>query len=190
MPLSPSALLALAALCAPDVAPPTLLAIARVESGLEPYAIGINGAGVRGLRPATAQDAARTARKLIASGHDLDLGLAQINARNLAWLGLSVESAFDPCANLAASARVLADGYRRANPRAGREQQGLRTALSFYNTGSAERGFRNGYVARVVAAAGLDTVSGPPQPPAALLQGREIAAQASFVIHPKPGGRP
>src|SRR3569623_1095991 len=106
MMLPLSTVMALALQCAPAVAPTTLAAIARAESGFDHLAIGVNGAHARRLHPASAESAAFMARRLIADGESVDLGLAQINSRNLAWLGLSVEDAFAPCANLAASARV------------------------------------------------------------------------------------
>lgn len=146
--------MALAAACAPQIAPETLLAVARVESGLDPLAIGVNGAGGRALRPVDRNVATAQANALIAAGGNVDLGLAQINSRNLGKLGLTVAGAFDPCLNLSASARVLQTSYRRAAPLGGASEQArLRTALSFYNTGDATRGWANGYVAKVVAAA-------------------------------------
>ncbi|MEN5146534.1 lytic transglycosylase domain-containing protein [Brevundimonas diminuta] len=152
-----AAILILAQACAPQNAPETLAALAWTESRFDYLAIGVN----RGPRPARhardAADAARIARDLLERGANLDLGLAQINSDNLAWLGLSPETVFDPCRNLAAADRVLHAGYR---PRAEETpQQSLGVALSRYNTGHPQRGFRNGYVARVEAAArnlGLD----------------------------------
>ncbi len=163
MPLDPAVVLALAAACAPQVAPQTLLAVAQVESGLDPLAIGVNGPGGRAPRPRTRWEAIVQATGLIAAGGNIDLGLAQINSRNLGWLGLSLADAFDPCRSLAASAQVLANGYRRAAPPAGREQAGLRIALSYYNTGHPTRGVANGYVARVTAAAGRAAAQAPRQ---------------------------
>jgi type IV secretion system protein VirB1 len=144
-------ILSLSQACAPQVAPETLAAVAYAESRFNPNAIGVN----RGPRPARAPrdatEAARVARSLLARGANLDLGVAQINSDNLGWLGLSVEAAFDPCRNLAAAGTVLRAGYR---PVEGVDRQTtLRVALSRYNTGHPERGFRNGYVARVEAAA-------------------------------------
>lgn len=153
MALDLATLLALAATCAPEVAPRTLLAVAQVESGFDPLAIGVNGRGGGALHPTDPDAAIAQASALIAAGRDVDLGLAQINARNLSWLGLTVEAAFDPCRNLGASARVLLASYRRAAPMAGTEQARLRTVLSYYNTGHATRGLANGYVAKVAAAA-------------------------------------
>lgn len=143
----------LAQTCAPAVAPETLSAIAWTESRFDPLAIGVNRGARPTARAATPKAAARTARALIARGGDVDLGLAQINSANLAWLGLSVEAAFDPCRNLAAAAQVLAAGYRPAGASARHHQVALRIALSRYNTGHPERGFRNGYVSRVERAA-------------------------------------
>src|SRR3546814_12879796 len=86
-------------------------------------------------------------------GYNIDLGLGQINSANLGWLGLSVENAFEPCSNLAAAARVLATNYQAVARLAPSRDHAIATALSMYNTGDRQRGFRNGYVARVYASA-------------------------------------
>lgn len=146
-----AAVLALSQACAPGVSAETLTAVAYVESRFNPFAIGINrGPGPR-RAPRTAPEAIRVARELLARGANLDLGLAQINSANLEWLGLPVETAFDPCRNLAAAGQVLRAGYRPASGTP--SQWTLRVALSRYNTGHPARGFRNGYVGRVEAAA-------------------------------------
>lgn len=152
MPLTLAAMFALAQICAPTVAPETLLSVARVESGFEPLAIGVNGGLPRSLRPKTNTAAVRQASELIASGVSVDLGVGQINSRNLSWLGLKVEDAFDPCRNLEAAAKVLVANYHGA-ARDREPQAALRTALSMYNTGDRSRGFRNGYVGKVTRAA-------------------------------------
>ncbi|MFN3668442.1 MAG: lytic transglycosylase domain-containing protein [Brevundimonas sp.] len=144
-------ILSLSQACAPQAAPETLAAVAWTESRFNPLAIGVNRGPRPPRAPRTAAEAARIARGLLARGADLDLGLAQINSANLAWLGLSVEAAFDPCRNLAAAGTVLRAGYR---PGPGADPQtALRVALSRYNTGHPRRGFGNGYVARVERAA-------------------------------------
>jgi type IV secretion system protein VirB1 len=191
MPLEPSDLIALAAACAPAVAPPTLLALTKVESGLEPLVIGVNGPQPQRLAPRSTPAAIAQAARLIAAGRNVDLGLAQINVRNLAPLGLTLADAFDPCRNLAASARLLAEGYRRANPQSGGEQVALRTALSFYNTGDAERGYRNGYVARVVAASRRSTAAGPEAAARPWdVFGRARSRSVGFVFTPSLGDQP
>lgn len=168
--------LALAQSCAPSTAPSTLAAIAHVESRFDPLAIGVNRGGGPISRPRTAEEATRVARALISRGANIDLGLAQINSRNLDWLGLSVAEAFDPCRNLAAAAQVLEAGYRPVdNTDAGR-QRALRIALSRYNTGHPERGFRNGYVGKIERAARRLSLTRPAQAPSARL---DIGSPAS-----------
>jgi type IV secretion system protein VirB1 len=153
MAYSAAAILALASQCAPSVAPETVLAIIQTESGGDPFALNVNG-GRQAARQSNAADAAATARRHVAAGYSVDLGLGQINSRNMRWLGLTWETVFDPCTNVAALARVLSTNYNAV--KAGRDpQSALRVALSMYNTGSQTRGFRNGYVAKVVGNAGV-----------------------------------
>jgi type IV secretion system protein VirB1 len=97
---------------------------------------------------------------------------------------------------------VLAAGYDRASPQPGAAQAALRTALSYYNTGDAQRGFRNGYVTKVTAAAGRivpalqpNTAQRPtaePEPaqlpPAWDVFAKAARSTASFVIDPQPSG--
>jgi type IV secretion system protein VirB1 len=153
MAYSATALLALASQCAPTVAPETVLAIIQTESGGEQFALNVNG-GKQPSRQSNAADAATTARRYVAAGYSVDLGLGQINSRNMRWLGLTWDTVFDPCNNVAALARVLTTNYNAV--KAGRDPQAaLRVALSMYNTGSQTRGFRNGYVAKVIGNAGI-----------------------------------
>jgi type IV secretion system protein VirB1 len=146
----------LASACAPEAAPGTLAAVAATESRFDPLAIGDNTTGTS-WRPGTRQEAVALARSLIGDGHAVDLGLMQIDASNLAPLHLSLSQSFNPCASLSAGARVLAADYTPApvagSPTHQSTQAALQTALSRYNTGSPTKGFRNGYVTRVLAAA-------------------------------------
>lgn len=136
--------------CAPTVHPSTLAAIVQTESQFRPFAIGINDNKSLPSQPKNANEAVAAAKALIAQGHNIDLGLGQINSANLNWLGLSVEDAFDPCVNLAASAHILAQNYMRAHVQTREPQAALQQALSAYNTGSFMKGFGNGYVSRVL----------------------------------------
>jgi type IV secretion system protein VirB1 len=88
--LTEAAFLALAMQCAPGIAPGTLLAVARVESGLNPVAQNVNKDGSR------------------------DIGLMQINERNFGWLGLTSHTALDPCQSLRAAGQLL-QSYSRYN---------------------------------------------------------------------------
>ena len=139
---------ALASQCAPLVAPDTLLAVARHESGLKAFVLHDNSTGAVFNAP-NAGDAVRQARAWISTGRSVDLGLMQVNSANLGWLGVSVEDMFDVCRNVAAGATVLERSYADAVSRVGEGPEALRTALSFYNTGNPLAGFGNGYVAKV-----------------------------------------
>lgn len=133
------------AACAPHVSPVTLAAIIRVESAGRPLAININK-GPRVAPARTPAEAASVARIWIERGYSVDLGLMQVNSRNLARLGVSVEQMFEPCANVAAGAVILSNNYKAAAKVRGDGQHALRDALSAYNTGDFRRGYTNGYV--------------------------------------------
>jgi len=137
--------------CAPMVAPQTTSKIIQVESGGNPLAININGAPLPRV-PRDAIDAAALAREYINQGYTVDLGLMQVNSRNLEKLGHSVEDMFSPCKNIDAGGRVLAAFYADARPQYGDDQSALRAALSAYNTGDFSRGITNGYLARYFTA--------------------------------------
>jgi type IV secretion system protein VirB1 len=134
--------------CAPNVSPVTLAAIMQVESGGNPYALGINGWHGKKPHPKNASQAAAFARYFISAGYSVDLGIMQINSSNLKGLGLSISQVLDPCTNMAAGSRILSRGYAGATKKFGQGQGALRAALSAYNTGNYERGFKNGYVAK------------------------------------------
>jgi Transglycosylase SLT domain len=89
--LTPAAAMALALQCVPPSVAPIMVGIAQHESGLDPVAIHRDANGT------------------------VDVGLAQVNSANFAWLGLTLETALDPCRNLAAGARVLLAKYN-GNP--------------------------------------------------------------------------
>lgn len=153
MAYSTATIVSLALQCAPSVAPETVVAIVRTESRGHVFALNVNG-GRQPRRQDSAAAAAATAKRYVAVGYSVDLGLGQINSRNMRWLGLTWETVFDPCTNIAALGRILTQNYNSV--KAGRDpQSALRIALSMYNTGSQSSGFRNGYVAKVVSNAGI-----------------------------------
>jgi type IV secretion system protein VirB1 len=150
--------LALALTCAPQVHPETARAIVTVESGTNPYAIGVVG-GALVRQPRTRAEALATIKALHAGGWNYSVGLAQINVANFARLGLTADTALDPCASLGAMQAVLGECHERASPGAS-PQTALRRALSCYYSGNFDTGVRHGYVARVVATARV----GSPRP--------------------------
>ncbi|WP_082746887.1 lytic transglycosylase domain-containing protein [Burkholderia sp. MSMB1826] len=145
-------LMALAQQCAPAVAPPTLAAIVRVESGFNPYAIGVVH-GRLARQPRRQDEAIATLNALEATGWNYSAGLTQINRANWSRYGLTASNVFDVCQNLAAGATILSKCFARARVVYADPQQALRAALSCYESGDFITGFRTGYVQRVVTTA-------------------------------------
>lgn len=141
--------MALAQQCAPHVAPATLAAIVRTESGFNPYAIGVvHGRLMR--QPRSLGEAVASARNLESQGWNYSVGLAQVNRANFMHHGLTFATAFDPCRNLAAGAAILRQCFEAAQARKLENQQALRAGLSCYASGNFVTGYRTGYVQRVV----------------------------------------
>jgi type IV secretion system protein VirB1 len=91
-----------------------------------------------------------------------DFGLMQINSANFDLLGINASTALDPCRSMRAAADLM-------------------RIMSRYNTGTADRGIANGYVAAVSASVRAvrgnpATAEPPPVPPA-----------ASIFVHPAAG---
>jgi type IV secretion system protein VirB1 len=126
-----------AAQCAPSVAPATLRAIAYVESGFNPYAIGVVGNRLQ-RQPKNLPEA---------------MSMIQIYVGNWPAYNLNTETAFDPCANMRAAAGILGNCYARAKSKQPDSQVALKQALSCYYSNNFVTGFQHGYVQKVVAAA-------------------------------------
>jgi type IV secretion system protein VirB1 len=149
-----SVFLSLALACAPQVHPDTARALVSVESAFNPWAIGVVG-GALVRQPQNRAEAIATAKALQTAGWNFSVGLGQINVSNFERLGLTVESALEPCANLTAMQAVLGECFERASRKASTaaDQVALREALSCYYSGNFATGFRHGYVRKVVDAA-------------------------------------
>jgi type IV secretion system protein VirB1 len=159
--MAPIDFMALAQQCAPQVAPATLAAIVRTESGFNPYAIGVvHGRLVR--QPQTLEEAIATARSLQAQGWNYSVGLAQVNQANFTRYGLTLDTAFMPCRNLAAGAAILSRCFDAAQSATRATQQALRASLSCYASGDWAKGYRTGYVQRVVANAANTAIPAVP----------------------------
>lgn len=132
--------------CAPAVDPVTMSAIVKQESGGHPWSINDNH-GKKSYRLKSKDEAVLKATELISAGHSIDMGLAQINSKNLRWLGLSVAQVFDPCTNISAGAKVLTHGYQKTGS--------LPAALSMYNTGKPNSPRGQEYARQVLRHAGV-----------------------------------
>lgn len=173
--------------CAPHVQVEILAAVASVESGLNPFAIRINTGQPLKAQPTTKAEAIAVATALIGEGHDLDLGLGGVGAPELRRFNLSIARAFDPCANLGATARLLDSYYRAAVSAGARPAEAERLMLvSFYGRGDAELGTLARFDLRVAAEhealksqlATLKITTGPSRRPPALPE-REFTGAAA-----------
>lgn len=132
--------------CAPLIDVTTMAALVKQESGGAPWVINDNS-GPRVYRLESQQEAVLKATELISAGHNIDMGLAQINSKNLPRLGLSVQEIFDPCKNISAGAKILQWNYEKTGS--------LPAALSMYNTGKASSTIGQKYAAGVYRQAGV-----------------------------------
>ena len=124
--------------CEIDVAPQIMVAIVKTESGGNPWVINDNTAK-RVFKMSDRQTTILQAKALLAKGHNIDVGLAQINSNNLASLGLSVEEVIEPCTNLKASAAILKKFYKLGAAKFTTPQQALFYSFAAYNSGSFNR---------------------------------------------------
>ena len=137
-------LAAIGMMACPNLAVPAevMRHVVDVESGANPYAIGVVG-GQLVRQPKNLAEALATVHMLDAKGYNYSLGIAQVNRANLGKYGLdSYEKAFEPCPNLAAGAQILAACYASSGGDWGK-------AFSCYYSGNFVTGYRDGYVQKV-----------------------------------------
>lgn len=153
--------------CAANVAPVTLEAVIGVESHGNPLALNVNRLAGPQPHPAGVAEAVQVAQSYIVRGYSVDIGLMQVNSRNLPALGYTIEQVLDPCTNITAGGTILTADYTEAARSRGDGQPALQAALSAYNTGNFYRGFRNGYVAHYYGPGGVPALAGGVQQAAA-----------------------
>ena len=101
--LSTTVFLAAAMQCAASVHPSTALDVARVESGLNPYAIAEilpGGKGVTSHFPTSKDEAVSLTGRLAAQGRRYSVGLMQITSTNFRHYRVSARDLLNPCTNL------------------------------------------------------------------------------------------
>ncbi len=152
--------------------------VVRVESSYNPYAIGVVG-GRLVRQPKTLPEALATVRMLESRGFNFSIGLAQVNRYNLDKYGLDTyEKAFEPCANLSAGSKILAECYQRASGDWGK-------SFSCYYSGNFSTGFRHGYVQKIYASVRQGrTAEDAPGTPAIEVVGRTARRTVPVSKHP------
>ena len=141
---------AIAEKCAPAIHKDTVSALVRVESGYNPYAIGVVG-GRLSRQPRNIDEALTVVNQLEGNGFNYSLGLSQINKYNLPKLNLDIRKVFDPCTNLRAGQTILSECHSRAKAGGMDGQDAVKAALSCYYSGNFTTGLKDGYVQAIVS---------------------------------------
>ncbi|MDT7487265.1 lytic transglycosylase domain-containing protein [Citrobacter koseri] len=186
--LSTEAFLALAVQCAATVHPSTSLDVARVESGLHPYAIAEiipDDGHIPGRKPVISHypgdktAAIRLAGLIAAKGHRYSVGLMQITSTNFHHYGVTAADLFSPCTSLSIFERILTDCWQRGGS--------LKRALSCYYSGNFLTGQQpeaafsgTSYVQRVgyTSASFRDAIPGPRKNTSAVAVPRKAISDA------------
>jgi soluble lytic murein transglycosylase-like protein len=93
-----------------QVPPKLALAIARVESGLHPWAVNVAG---RGYKPQSREEASAIIAEAWAAGRSFDVGLMQINSYWMRRYGLDPHILLDPKKNATMGVWILAKEIER-----------------------------------------------------------------------------
>ena len=97
--------------CAETVVPPKVaLAIAKHESGLNPFAVNVAGAS---YMPNSREEALEIISQAEETGRSFDVGLMQINNQWYPKLGVTAESLLDPDLNIEMGVKILAWEFER-----------------------------------------------------------------------------
>lgn len=137
--------------CSPNVAPSTMMALLKTESSYNPLAININNKKTRLLYQAKNYDQATMwVNYLENHGYNFDVGIGQINIKNIKKFGYHARDLLDPCLNIKIAAYILHKNYKDASRKSVSDSEALYKAISAYNTGNFRSGFNNGYVKRVI----------------------------------------
>jgi type IV secretion system protein VirB1 len=136
--------------CASHVAENTMMAIIKTESNGNPLAIGLNRGYKLLYQPRDYNQAREWVNYLEAHGYNFDIGIAQVNIKNIHKFGYKATDALNPCINLRIGSDIIQKNYLNALPSSKNQQEALYKAISSYNTGNNQSGFYNGYVKKVV----------------------------------------
>lgn len=165
-------MLELLIMCAPAVDPVTMAALVKQESGGQPWVVN-NNTTRKSVTFDSKAEAVNAALAAVGRGESVDMGLAQINSKNLPTLGLTVDQVFDPCTNIAAGARLLTTGYQKTGSLGG--------ALGMYNTGRSDSKIGVAYAQKVFSQAGVKV---PAIPGGQLAKLPKLEEASSFATSP------
>lgn len=149
--------------CAQALASPLMQQIIRVESGGNPFAIGVVGDALQ-RQPKNETEAVATSRMLEARGFNYSIGIGQVNKVHFPRLGwvADLPKGFNDCQNVLAATDILLACQTRATNAGYSAHPHFTTAdgvkasasdvaaLSCYYSGDLRAGTRLGYPAKVL----------------------------------------
>lgn len=136
--------------CSNLVALSTMKAIIKTESRGNPFAIGINGKLYLKHQPKNYKEAYSWLEYLEKYNYNIDIGIAQINIKNVHKYGYKAVDMLNPCTNIKLANVILQNYFKKLKQSNISDRHALFMAISAYNTGNYRRGFYNGYLKMVV----------------------------------------
>jgi len=136
--------------CSIKVAQNTMKAIIKTESNGNYLAIGLNTKKHQHIKPSDLNSAIVMVNFLEKNNYNFDIGLTQVNIKNVHKLGYMAKDMLNPCLNVYIGGEILHNYYIKALNNSTNETEALYKALSAYNTGNFSAGIANGYVAKVI----------------------------------------
>jgi len=153
---------------------PLTMAIARVESGLHPWSLNIEG---RSFKFKTREAALAKARQAFSADRSFDVGLMQVNSWWLKRYGIPLEAALDPLANIYLGGWILKKEIAR--------HKDLRSAVGAYHSPNPDKARRYANVVLAALERGPVKASGKtPKAKNAVSQTRKPAAPLVFDNSP------
>ena len=137
--MDPAAFVALAEQCAPtpDLVQP-LTAIVRQASSFEPLLITVQGRKSIAIQPTDHNEAIQLATEAIATGQQVRMGLAQLDAAETKQAGLTAATTFDACQHIAGLGRLFDARLQAATAKnADRDQAVAHVVVSFAGRASS-----------------------------------------------------
>lgn len=139
-------------------------AIVKVESSGKPLAIGLNKGYRLQTQPKDEAQAKAWVEYLEKNNYNFDVGLGQVNIKNIHKYGYKASDMLEPCLNLKISSDILDKNYKLAATSAN-DADAIKKAISAYNTGNFSSGFKNGYVAKVTSKLAINNTNNSDVPP-------------------------
>lgn len=128
---------------------PTVIvkAIIKEESSNKAFVINVNqdGKSLISFSSKNKAEAKEIAQKYITQGFNIDVGFMQLNSANFEQLNTTLDKALEPCTNIYLASTIFYNFYKQTNKENSKLHR-IKQSLSAYNTGSFEKGFKNGYV--------------------------------------------